>query len=101
MMMIEKIVRVRISGRVQGVGFRFFVQCEAEALGVRGWVHNRRNGDVEAVFAGPEDAVTALCATCRHGPDHARVERIDITAADHSALDEAGGDDGFAQLATV
>jgi acylphosphatase len=98
---VEMIVRVRISGRVQGVGFRAFTQSHAEASGVSGWVRNRRNGDVEAVFAGSELAVRALCETCRRGPPQASVERLDIFAADHSALAEAGGADGFLQLATL
>ena len=95
-----KIVRVRISGRVQGVGFRAFVQSHAEARGVAGWVRNRRNGDVEAVFAGSELAVSALCEVCCQGPAHARVERFDIFEADHSALADTGGAEGFCQLAT-
>jgi acylphosphatase len=97
----EKIVRVRISGRVQGVGFRAFTQRHAEARGVSGWVRNCRNGDVEAVFAGSEHAVTALCETCRRGPLHAQVERLEILEADRSALAELGGAAGFFQLATV
>jgi acylphosphatase len=97
----EKIVRVRVSGAVQGVGFRAFAQRQAEARGVAGWVRNRRNGDVEAVFAGPAQAVAAVCEACRQGPRQAHVERFEIYEADRSALAEGGGADGFAQLATV
>ena len=70
---IEKMVVVRIQGHVQGVGFRAFVQREAERLGVRGWVRNRRNGDVEAFFAGRIQAVDTLIAESRRGPDSAHV----------------------------
>jgi acylphosphatase len=70
---IEKIVAVRIQGHVQGVGFRAFVQREAERLDVKGWARNRANGDVEALFAGSASAVDSLVALCRRGPDHARV----------------------------
>lgn len=96
----EKIVRVRIGGRVQGVGFRAFTQRHAEARGISGWVRNCSNGDVEAVFAGSEHAVTALCETCHRGPLHAQVERFEIFEADHAALAEGGGAGGFFQLAT-
>jgi acylphosphatase len=97
---IEKIVRVRVSGRVQGVGFRAFVLRRAEAHGVCGWVRNRSNGDVEAIFAGSEHAVTVLCQTCRQGPPQARVERLDIFEADRTALGEAGAVGRFVQLTT-
>jgi acylphosphatase len=75
---IEKIVAVRIQGHVQGVGFRAFVQHEAERLDVKGWVRNRVNGDVEALFAGDTSAVDALLALCRRGPDHARVTDLSM-----------------------
>ena len=75
---IEKIVAVRIQGHVQGVGFRAFVQREAERLNAKGWVRNRLNGDVEALFAGPTSAVDALVAACRRGPDHARVTDLSV-----------------------
>jgi acylphosphatase len=75
---IEKIVAVRVQGHVQGVGFRAFVQREAERLDVKGWVRNRVNGDVEALFAGDTSAVDALVALCRRGPDHARVTDLSM-----------------------
>ncbi len=75
---IEKIVAVRIQGHVQGVGFRAFVQHEAERLDIKGWVRNRLNGDVEALFAGPTSAVDSLVALCWHGPDHARVTELSV-----------------------
>lgn len=97
----QKIVRVRVIGRVQGVGYRAFAQREAEARGVTGWVRNRLNGDVEAVFAGSAEAVTLLCEICRRGPRQARVENIEIFEADLSALAEAAETGRFHQLTTV
>ncbi len=72
----ETAVRVRIEGRVQGIGFRFWTVDQAAALGLRGWVRNRIDGDVEAVFAGPPEAVAEMVRHCRRGPAYARVERV-------------------------
>ena len=69
---------VVIHGRVQGVGFRAFVEDTAEHFALEGWVRNRRDGTVEAVFAGPEQAVTAAIEACRTGPRSARVTTIDV-----------------------
>ena len=81
---MEKTIRLRIRGRVQGVGFRFFVQREAERRGVTGWVRNRRDGSVEAVAQGPAEAVDALVEACRHGPPSARVTDVQESAAEGS-----------------
>ncbi len=97
----ETIVHVTVRGRVQGVGFRAFVQTEAIARGIIGWVRNRRDGDVEAVFSGQIAAVNALCEICRRGPPHAVVAALDIVPADISALMEADWKGGFLQLATM
>ena len=67
---------VRISGKVQGVYFRASTQASAQRLGVTGWVRNLRDGDVEAVFEGPKDAVEKLIAWCHRGPDKARVRQV-------------------------
>jgi acylphosphatase len=91
-----KIVRVMIGGDVQGVGYRAWIEREARAAGVRGWVRNRLNGDVEALFSGPPDAVEALCAACWRGPAHARVDKVEVAEADAATL--AGP--GFRQIAT-
>ena len=69
---------VVIHGRVQGVGFRAFVEDTAERLGLEGWVRNRRDGTVEAVFAGPEQTVAAAIEACRTGPRSARVTNVDV-----------------------
>jgi len=69
-------VHVVILGRVQGVGFRAFVEDEALKHGAGGWVRNRPDGSVEAVFAGEEQAVAAVIEACRKGPPGARVEAL-------------------------
>jgi acylphosphatase len=93
--------RAVFHGRVQGVGFRDFVERQAERIGVEGWVRNRRDGTVEAVFAGPTELVEAMVSACRRGPRSASVESIDITEANESelALRPAGND--FATLPTI
>jgi acylphosphatase len=63
--MSDRILRATITGRVQGVGFRAFVEGEAKRRNLKGWVRNRRNGAVEAVFAGPADEVDGMLAACR------------------------------------
>jgi len=73
---------VYITGHVQGVGFRASTRREAAATGVDGWVQNLPDGRVEAVFEGPPDAVEALVAWCRDGPQTAAVE--DITVQDEA-----------------
>ncbi len=69
-------VRLVIEGRVQGVWFRDSTRREAEALGVYGWVRNRRDGTVEVLAEGPEDRVKKLVAWCHQGPPSARVTRV-------------------------
>lgn len=69
--------RVVVHGRVQGVYFRGSTQAEARAAGLAGWVRNRPEGTVEAVFEGPADAVARLVAFCRSGPRAARVDRLE------------------------
>jgi acylphosphatase len=67
---------VTIAGRVQGVGYRAWVADEAVARGLAGWVRNRRDGMVEAVFAGDVEAVEAMLAACRIGPRAAVVSKV-------------------------
>lgn len=76
--MAETVRKLRIHGRVQGVFYRAWSAEEARALGLRGWVRNRRDGSVEMLLAGDEAAVEAMIARCREGPPAARVERIDV-----------------------
>ena len=69
-------VHLRVQGRVQGVGFRYFVLRRAQELGLTGWVANLGNGDVEAEAEGPEDALRKLVDLVRQGPSAARVDRV-------------------------
>jgi acylphosphatase len=71
------ICRVVIRGRVQGVGYRVWTEMTALELGLEGWVRNRRDGSVEALFAGSVDDIAAVVEACRQGPPGARVEAID------------------------
>ena len=68
--------RVRITGKVQGVWYRAWTVQEATRRGLSGWVRNRIDGSVEAVFAGAPAAVTAMIDACRRGPQAARVEAV-------------------------
>jgi acylphosphatase len=70
--------RVLVSGWVQGVFFRDTCRREALAAGVNGSVANLRDGRVEAVFEGEEDAVERMVAWCRHGPTRARVDSVEV-----------------------
>jgi acylphosphatase len=69
-------VRVRITGRVQDVWYRYWTNKEAKARGLRGWVRNRRDGTVEALFIGNAAAVAAMIEACRDGPPDAHVTDI-------------------------
>lgn len=69
-----------VYGLVQGVGFRFAVERAARSHGVSGWVRNRPDGTLEAVFEGERDDVAALVDLCRRGPRGAEVARVDISA---------------------
>lgn len=71
-----KSVHVTITGRVQGIGYRAWVDDEAMKRGLAGWVRNRRDGSVEAVFSGEAEAVTAMIAACNRGPLGARVTSV-------------------------
>ena len=73
---------LHIYGIVQGVGFRYHFSEQAQALGVTGWVRNRRGGSVEAMIEGSPEAVAALIAWARLGPAAAQVERIEISIAE-------------------
>jgi len=73
--------RIIISGRVQGVGFRYALADEARARNLGGWVRNRRDGAVEAVVVGAEVDVEALIAWARHGPPAARVTGVAVESA--------------------
>ena len=71
-------IRIRITGHVQGVGFRAWTEQRANALGLSGWVRNAETGDVEALFSGSTESVNAMLAACKEGPRHAKVERVEL-----------------------
>ena len=87
--------RLTISGRVQGVGYRDWALETGLRLGLTGWVRNRRDGAVEALIVGDEDAVGQMIEACRRGPSAARVEEIDVDPVDLDILPA-----GFTQLPT-
>jgi acylphosphatase len=76
--MSARVVHVLICGDVQGVGFRAWVHHHAALKGLSGWVRNRRDGTVEAVFSGPDDLVEAMLTACRQGPASARVSAVEV-----------------------
>lgn len=80
---------LRVEGYVQGVGFRDAAMRQALALGLAGWVRNRRDGSVEALLQGSADAVARMEAWLHHGPPAARVDRVTHGAAPNE--DVAGG----------
>ena len=92
---------VTVRGRVQGVGYRAFVDHEARANNLEGWVRNLRDGSVEAVFAGPEDVVAAMVTACRHGPSLARVDAVQEEAGHSDALNLRRAGERFSVLPTV
>ena len=77
----DYIVRATITGRVQGVGFRAFVEREASRRGLHGWVRNRRNGSVEALFSGSRAVVEDMVAACRRGPMYSTVDSVSVEPA--------------------
>lgn len=79
-----KALTVKVTGRVQGVSFRWYARQEAERLGVRGWVRNDPDGSVSALVEGEEAAVDAMVDWCRHGPSSAVVRDVAVTAAEPS-----------------
>ena len=82
-----KTVRVTIDGHVQGVWFRAWTKQEAESRGLSGWVRNRADGTVEALFHGPAEAVDDMVAACRRGPAAARVAAVTVCPAADPGLD--------------
>jgi acylphosphatase len=99
--MSGSIRQVTITGRVQGVGYRAWVEDRARACGVEGWVRNRRDGSVEAVFGGPPELVSEMIASCKRGPSLARVDvvREEDAGADALKLRRAG--ERFSVLPTI
>ncbi len=99
--MSHAILQVMIRGRVQGVGYRAWVEYQATQCGLEGWVRNRRDGSVEAVFAGPARTVAEMVALCRHGPPSARVDHVLKELADEDILNLRRAGEPFSVLGTV
>jgi len=92
--MVKTVLRLEIRGRVQGVGYRWAMVEQARRLGLCGWVRNRRDGSVEAMVAGPADAVEQMVVWARQGPRSAVVSAVDVFA-------DQGNFDAFEQRPTV
>src|SRR5258708_21265527 len=99
--MSDAIRHVTIGGRVQGVGYRAWVEDRARAHGLEGWVRNLRDGSVEAVLAGPADAVAEMIALCRRGPSSARVDAVTEEPAGSEALNLGRAREGFLVVGTA
>ncbi len=94
------IKHVIVRGRVQGVGFRAFVEHEAERRSVEGWVRNRRDGSVEAVFAGSPETVEGMIEACRKGPPVSHVHTVEDRPGNEDEVKARGGQ-RFATLHTL
>jgi acylphosphatase len=94
-------VRVVIRGRVQGVGYRAWAEYSAVERGLQGWVRNRADGSVEAMFVGPADVVTAMIEACWQGPNGASVSAVDQHHAGSEELALIRRGELFSVLATV
>jgi acylphosphatase len=92
---------VVIRGQVQGVGYRAWVEDTALIRGLDGWVRNRRDGTVEAIFAGSPAEVAAMIEACRQGPASAHVTAIDQRAAGETELALRRRGEGFPVLSTA
>jgi len=97
-----KVIRhMLVRGRVQGVGYRAFVEHEALRRGLEGWVRNCRDGSVEAVFSGAQEKVDAMMEACRRGPYSARVDALDQREGSDNELKLRAAGDVFSVLPTV
>ena len=92
---MTKVLHAVITGRVQGVGYRAWISREAERLELAGWLRNRRDGSVEAVFMGDEDPVVRMLDGCWRGPRGAKVGNVVATVVPD------GGWDDFSVLPTI
>lgn len=98
----EQVVRhVIVHGRVQGIGYRAWTEYTALEKGLEGWVRNRREGTVEAVFAGAPEIVAEMVDACRRGPPGARVDHLEQREADRGELRQRRPGELFSVLATA
>ncbi len=98
---MNSIRHIIVRGRVQGVGFRAFVEGEALRYGLEGWVRNRHDGSVETIFVGPSELVQAMLEACRRGPAQARVDALDDRDGGEDQLDLRRPGESFSVLPTV
>src|SRR4051812_40371631 len=98
--MSDTIRRVTIRGRVQGVGYRAFVAQQAMSRQLEGWVRNRGDGSVEALFAGPAEVVSDMVSASRLGPQWARVDALEEEVASDEALALRRAGERFSVLPT-
>lgn len=99
--MNHAIQQVLIRGRVQGVGYRAWVEHQARTSKLEGWVRNRRDGSVEALFAGPATVVAEMVALCRHGPPSSRVDSVTRETSDEEQLKLRHAGERFSVLPTI
>jgi acylphosphatase len=99
--MSNAIQQVTIRGRVQGVGYRAWVEERARLSRLEGWVRNRRDGSVEALFAGPPSVVAEMVALCRHGPPSARVDNVTRETSGEEQLKLRHAGERFSVLPTI
>jgi len=99
--MSSSIRQVTIQGRVQGVGYRAWVEHQAMARQLEGWVRNRKDDSVEALFAGPADVVSDMVESCRRGPSLARVDAVQEEPADPDVLNLRRAGERFSVLPTI
>jgi acylphosphatase len=97
----DAIRQVTIRGRVQGVGYRYWVENQAVAHALEGWVRNRRDGSVEALFSGPDEVVSNMVAACRRGPSSARVDAVDEHPGHAEVLNLRRPGERFSVLSTI
>lgn len=88
---MNRTLHILIHGRVQGVGYRAWIHHQAQLHGLSGWVRNRRDGTVEAVFQGSDDLVEAILKACQKGPIGSLVERIETVGDGDTELDNSSG----------
>jgi acylphosphatase len=98
---VNVVRHVKMRGRVQGVGYRAFVEHKAREQDLEGFVRNRRDGSVEAVFAGAAEAVAAVIEACRRGPRGAVVEAVDVEEGGPELLQQRNPGERFSVLPTV
>lgn len=99
--MVDVIRHIIVRGKVQGVGYRAWLAGEAEARGLAGWARNRRDGTVEGLLFGSDEAVVALITKCQHGPGMARVSGIDNQPATEDMLKLRTAGEMFSVLPTI